>query len=409
MLSLCDLVTLAGTTGGTYDGKFAVLTVPLTTTFTISSALTTGQAGTGGTVAVPPQTYIAARDNATIGLAIAPFSSSGNETARFYHSNGSTYSGFDNASRLFVRTSGINHGTPAFAVNTASDTAIGAVIRGASATQSADLQQWQNSAGTVLSGVAASGKLFTGSTFGLTPSGSTITAQVSVTASALDVAGIVVKGAVSQSANLLELQSSAGAVIYGFDASGNITRGGITNMIISTSRNIQFASGTGSFGGGGGVLGIANAGTVPSTNPTGGGVLYVDAGALSYIGTTGSASVIINSNGTSGNAPISITSTTSVSYTLSVTDSGKNVEMNSASPNTVTIPTNATAPFPVGAQVTIIQTNTGATSVSATSGVTFNFYSPTSATGTAVIKGQWAGVTLVKRATDTWAAIGNIT
>jgi hypothetical protein len=34
------------------------------------------------------------------------------------------------------------------------------------------------------------------------------------------------------------------------------------------------------FGSGAGVFGIANATTVPTTNPTGGGVLYIEAGAL---------------------------------------------------------------------------------------------------------------------------------
>jgi Hyaluronidase protein (HylP) len=46
------------------------------------------------------------------------------------------------------------------------------------------------------------------------------------------------------------------------------------------------------FGGGVGVIGIANAGTVPSTNPSGGGVLYVEAGALKYRGSSGTVTPI---------------------------------------------------------------------------------------------------------------------
>ena len=42
-----------------------------------------------------------------------------------------------------------------------------------------------------------------------------------------------------------------------------------------------------SYGGGVGVIGIANATTVPTTNPTGGGVLYTEAGALKYRGSSG--------------------------------------------------------------------------------------------------------------------------
>jgi len=156
-LSVGDLVTLAGTTGGTYNGTFIVLSTPLTTTFTIATSLTTGQAGTGGTITAPAQASITARSTGTIGLTVSPISSSSAEVARFYHGNGSTYSGFDAAARFFVRTSGITHGTPSFAVNTASDTAIGAVIRGNSATQSADLQQWQTSAAAVGTRVVAGG------------------------------------------------------------------------------------------------------------------------------------------------------------------------------------------------------------------------------------------------------------
>ncbi len=47
-------------------------------------------------------------------------------------------------------------------------------------------------------------------------------------------------------------------------------------------------------GGGDGVMFIANAGTNPSTNPTSGGVLYVDAGALKYRGSSGTVTTIAN-------------------------------------------------------------------------------------------------------------------
>jgi len=56
--------------------------------------------------------------------------------------------------------------------------------------------------------------------------------------------------------------------------------------------NIQFGSTTGAFGTGDGVIGIANATTVPSTNPSGGGVLYVQAGALKYRGSAGTVTTI---------------------------------------------------------------------------------------------------------------------
>jgi len=45
-------------------------------------------------------------------------------------------------------------------------------------------------------------------------------------------------------------------------------------------------------GSGSGVLGILNATAVPSTNPTGGGVIYVEAGALKYRGSAGTITTL---------------------------------------------------------------------------------------------------------------------
>jgi len=47
-----------------------------------------------------------------------------------------------------------------------------------------------------------------------------------------------------------------------------------------------------SYGSGAGVVFLANAGTNPSTDPTGGGVIYVDSGALKYRGSSGTVTTI---------------------------------------------------------------------------------------------------------------------
>jgi hypothetical protein len=39
---------------------------------------------------------------------------------------------------------------------------------------------------------------------------------------------------------------------------------------------------------------MANAGTVPSSNPSGGGVLYVESGALKYRGSSGTVTTLAN-------------------------------------------------------------------------------------------------------------------
>lgn len=67
---------------------------------------------------------------------------------------------------------------------------------------------------------------------------------------------------------------------------------GASRMQIDTSGNIGLA--TSSFGGGSVVIAIANATTVPTSNPTGGGILYVQAGALKYRGSSGTITTIAN-------------------------------------------------------------------------------------------------------------------
>ena len=47
-----------------------------------------------------------------------------------------------------------------------------------------------------------------------------------------------------------------------------------------------------SLGGGVGVMNIGNASTAPTTNPTGGGILYCEAGALKFRGTSGTVTTI---------------------------------------------------------------------------------------------------------------------
>ncbi len=60
----------------------------------------------------------------------------------------------------------------------------------------------------------------------------------------------------------------------------------------STSTVSTLSLNTTSLGGGVGVIAIGNANTVPAANPTGGGVLYVEAGALKYRGSAGTVTTI---------------------------------------------------------------------------------------------------------------------
>jgi hypothetical protein len=168
-LTANDIIVLASTTGGTYNGTYTVSSITSTTAFTITTSATTGQASAAGTVSITPQASITTRSVGTIGL----------------------------------------------------------IIRGV-ASQATNLQEWQNSSGTIVARVNGS--------------------------------GLVVAGA-------------------GFAAASS------TNSFINGTAT--------TVGGGVGVLAIGNVQTAPSSDPTGGGVLYSDTGSLRCRApSTGGAGVI---------------------------------------------------------------------------------------------------------------------
>jgi hypothetical protein len=91
------------------------------------------------------------------------------------------------------------------------------------------------------------------------------------------------------------------------------------------------------------------------------------------------------------------------SYSLVLADRGKLVEMNSASANTLTIPLNSSIAFPIGSKIDVTQYGAGATTITATSGVTIRSF-----TSFLKIAGQYAACTLVKIGTDEWYCYGNL-
>lgn len=70
---------------------------------------------------------------------------------------------------------------------------------------------------------------------------------------------------------------------------------GVTAMVLqkrATQANIQLLSATNAFGGGIGVVGLADCNTAPSTNPAAGGILYSLAGALKWRGSAGTVTTV---------------------------------------------------------------------------------------------------------------------
>lgn len=90
------------------------------------------------------------------------------------------------------------------------------------------------------------------------------------------------------------------------------------------------------------------------------------------------------------------------SYTLVLSDKDKVIEVSVGSANTITVPTNANVAYPIGSQIIILQTGSGQTTIAGDSGVTVN------GTPGLKLRAQWSAATLIKRGTDIWVAIGDL-
>ena len=196
-------------------------------------------------------------------------------------------------------------------ITTASAATKGLIVK-ATTSQSATLQEWQDSAGSILSYISATGNIRT--TIAAVFGSSSYGAMVNVTPLNASTVGAIIRGTASQTADLQQWQNSAGTVVASISAAGAISTsstlttssslslsggtgnivgsGGLTCMTLGANRNVQLGSATGNFGGGVVVVGIANATTVPTTNPSGGGILYVESGALKYRGSSGTVTTL---------------------------------------------------------------------------------------------------------------------
>jgi len=96
-----------------------------------------------------------------------------------------------------------------------------------------------------------------------------------------------VRGMAAQSGLLTRWEDSASTLLASVSAAGKGTFAGVT---LSTTTSLSL--GTPSLGGGAGVISIANATTAPTTDPSGGGILYCSGGALVFRGSSGTITTI---------------------------------------------------------------------------------------------------------------------
>jgi hypothetical protein len=146
---------------------------------------------------------------------------------------------------------------------------------------------------------------------------------------------------------------------------------------------------------------VADGGTGASTAP----------GALTNLGITAFIQTLLDdadaaaARATLGAGAAVVTARTlTASGALVLADAGNAVEAEHATvPVVVTVPTNATVPFPVGTVIEVVRTGAAAASLVGAGGVTLN-----SPGGHLDLDKQWSAATLRKRAADTWLVNGDL-
>jgi len=167
-----------------------------------------------------------------------------------------------------------------------------------------------------------------------------------------------------------------------------IERGSSTNVLLRWNETNDKWEATNDGTTYGNVVTTADSGTVTSTMIADGTIVNADISSTAAIDLGKIADVTIDAKADS--------------YTLVLADKNKVIEVSKASATTLTVPADNSVNFPTGSQITILQTGAGQVTIAGASGVTVN------ATPGLKLRTQWASATLMKRAANTWVALGDL-
>ncbi len=410
-------VTVASVTGGTYNGTWTVTAVT-STTFTVLGSGFTDVAGTGGTFTLSAVGSFVAGTAAITPIVVRGAAA---QTANLQEWQDSTanplgWVNFGGGIRgASFRTTTMNAVTAPLALLSTSTTTPVAIMR-ALASQTANIQEWQNSSGTILANVSSSGGFtvpsltvsgdFTvnGTTTNINTTNLVVedknivlgdtTTPTDITA---DGGGITLKGTTDKTFNWVDSTDSwtssehinlaSGKSLYLNntllkDATETLTNKTLTSPTIDTP-----------------LL------TLSTTSSTTDGRIAWDSTNDKILvgGTLNSVSQAVEF--ASSTLTISTPTFTTNAYTVVLADKDKWLELsNGATAGTLNIPTDATANFAIGTQLNILQTGAGQITIAAvTPGTTTVNGSPG-----LKLRGQWSVATIVKRAADTWVAVGDL-
>jgi len=147
-------------------------------------------------------------------------------------------------------------------------------------------------------------------------------------------------------------------------------------------------------------------GATGATGPTGPTGPQGIQGIQGVTGPTGATGPTGPTGPTGAGGVEAINTQTGTTYTFVLTDKDDLVTASNASAQTYTIPLNSSVAYPTGTLINLIQIGAGQVTVQGASGVTLNSTGATSSTPKT--RAQYSVLTLIKAATDTWYATGDI-
>lgn len=278
-------------------------------------------------------------------------------------------------------------------------------------TTKGDLVTRTSSPGVVRLGVGSDGTVLTadsGQATGLvwaTPA-VTLTNTVTLSNKTLESPRVTLAGVIFEGATDDDFETTL--TVVDPTADRTITLPNVTGTVVTTANLTDITA-----------VGTVTSGSFPVANLTGTTLpASVVSSSLTSVGTLTSLTV---SGAISGNSLASTTTITGASaaitgnavyhtvpdvksgnYPFVLTDDGKVIEMNAA--GTFQIPTDAAVNFPIGTQIIVIRTGSGAVNIAAiTPGTT-----TVNGTPGLTLRAQWSGAILIKRAANNWVALGDL-
>lgn len=161
-----------------------------------------------------------------------------------------------------------------------------------------------------------------------------------------------------------------------------------------------------SIGGAAGTVTSITAGTgLTGGTITSSGTIAVDTSVTATL--TGSQT-LTNKTLTAPIITYSVNAQTGTTYTFVASDAGAIVTASNSSSLTYSIPTNASVPFAIGSQITVISIGTGLTTINAVTSGTTSIFSTGATAAAPKLRAQYSSATAIKIATDTWYVVGDV-